>query len=149
MFSIFTIFVPTYQKSNVEAFRYYLSLKSGQFCIIHTQLSVYQKNKNRNNSQKRQNRNKVCILGYSPLFTFHLVSPFALGCTQSISRHNFLTTYLSPEEYIMQHMDELLQPKEKGTNLRFWFTSSSRILFLTKVTISIKPQAYGKTNMPT
>lgn len=73
--------------------------KSGKFCIIHTQLSVYQKNKNHNNSQKKQNRNKVCILGYSPLFTFHLVSPFALGCTQSISRHNFLTTYLSPEEY--------------------------------------------------
>ena len=33
--------------------------------------------------QKNQNRNKIGILGDSLVFTLHLISSLALGCTQS------------------------------------------------------------------
>jgi hypothetical protein len=35
--------------------------------------------------QKNQNRNKIGILGDSLVFTLHLISSLALGCTQSVS----------------------------------------------------------------
>ena len=44
---------------------------------------------NYNTLQKKQNRNKIGILGDSSVFTFHLISSLALGCTQSVSQSNF------------------------------------------------------------
>ena len=58
---------------------------------------------------RKQDRNKINNLSDSPLFTFHLVSSFALGRIQSY----FLRLSIS----CRYRMTELLQPKEKRTVL--------------------------------
>lgn len=62
---------------------------------------------------KKQDRNKINNLSDSSLFTFHLVSSFALGCTKMFFKPFSPTTSRSSENILLKRIDELLQPKEK------------------------------------
>ena len=66
---------------------------------------------------KKQGRNKINNLSDSSLFTFHLVSSFALGCTKMFFKPFSPTTSRSSENILLKRIDELLQPKEKMTNV--------------------------------
>lgn len=66
---------------------------------------------------KKQDRNKINNLSDSSLFTFHLVSSFALGCTKMFFKPFSPTTSRSSENILLKRIDELLQPKEKMTNV--------------------------------
>lgn len=61
--------------------------------------------------------NKINNLSDSPFFVFHLISSFSLGHTKSVFQTIFPTTSRSSENILLQRIDELLQPKEKMTNL--------------------------------
>ena len=66
---------------------------------------------------KKQDTNKINNLSDSSLFTFHLVSSFALGCTKMFFKPFSPTTSRSSENILLKRIDELLQPKEKMTNV--------------------------------
>ena len=64
-------------------------------------------------SQKNQNRNKIGILGDSPVFTFHLISFLAFGCTQSVSQSYSPYDLPLPQEYRLASYREFCSQKRK------------------------------------
>ena len=71
---------------------------------------------------KKQDRNKINNLSDSSLFTFHLVSSFALGCTKMFFKPFSPTTSRSSENILLKRIDELLQPKEKMSKVYLQIT---------------------------
>lgn len=87
--------------------------KSGKCCKTYMLYVVYQYNIISCVLSKKQDRNKINNLSDSSLFTFHLVSSFALGCTKMFFKPFSPTTSRSSENILLKRIDELLQPKEK------------------------------------
>lgn len=90
-----------------------LFYKSGKCCKTYMLYVVYQYNIISCVLSKKQDRNKINNLSDSSLFTFHLVSSFALGCTKMFFKPFSPTTSRSSENILLKRIDELLQPKEK------------------------------------
>nr|DAM26508.1 MAG TPA: hypothetical protein [Caudoviricetes sp.] len=63
--------------------------------------------------QKKQNRNKIGILGYSSVFTFHLILFLAFGCTQSVSQSYSPHDLPLPQEYRLASYREFCSQKRK------------------------------------
>ena len=89
------------------------SAEPGKCCKTYMLYVVYQYNIISCVLSKKQGRNKINNLSDSPLFTFHLVSSFALGCTKMFFKPFSPTTSRSSENILLKRIDELLQPKEK------------------------------------
>lgn len=87
--------------------------EAGKCCKTYMLYVVYQYNIISCVLSKKQDRNKINNLSDSSLFTFHLVSSFALGCTKMFFKPFSPTTSRSSENILLKRIDELLQPKEK------------------------------------
>ena len=88
-------------------------IKPDKCCKTYMLYVVYQYNIISCVLSKKQDRNKINNLSDSSLFTFHLVSSFALGCTKMFFKPFSPTTSRSSENILLKRIDELLQPKEK------------------------------------
>ena len=109
--SCLPVWAATYQFS--ESVSLILCMKSVKCCKTYMLYVVYQYNIISCVLSKKQDRNKINNLSDSSLFTFHLVSSFALGCTKMFFKPFSPTTSRSSENILLKRIDELLQPKEK------------------------------------
>lgn len=110
----FSTFVPRIRSLHIVICQRCIgTLKSGKCCKTYMLYVVYQYNIISCVLSKKQDRNKINNLSDSSLFTFHLVSSFALGCTKMFFKPFSPTTSRSSENILLKRIDELLQPKEK------------------------------------